>query len=67
MVVAGLCTGCSGDKEQEPSGAVRQMTDNMADKAVQEIRQPLEKAQHARDVANAHLNAVDEGLRQSSQ
>jgi len=66
LILAVLCSGCSDDSEKNTSGRVDQMTDKIAHKAVQNIRQPLEKARQAQDVANAHIKAVDEAIEQSS-
>ena len=67
LLLAGVCPGCSSEPEKDKSGPAEQLTDKIAHKAEQKIRQPLERAQQALNIENAHIKAVDEAIEQSSQ
>jgi hypothetical protein len=57
-----LCAGCSGDSD-EP-GRTEKFTEETAHKAVQHIRQPIEKAQQVQDIVNVHTKEMDKAIQQ---
>ena len=61
---AGL-RACSNDHETESEpqkGAIEQMTDKAAQKAIKRIRTPLNKARSAADQEEGRLNDMDEAV-----
>lgn len=61
-----LC-GCSGDQEKKEPGAIEKMTDKAAEEAVQNIRQPIERAEQVQGILDAHVRAIDEAVEKSGQ
>jgi len=67
LLLISLICGCSGNEEQKEPGAVEQMTDKVAQKAVQNIRQPIEQAKQVQAIQGAHTRAVNEAIENSSR
>ena len=57
-----LCTGCSGDDEKKKS-SVDSFTEKNAQKAVEYIQEPLDKARAVQQLADEH----SEEIRQSAE
>jgi len=60
--------GCSGNSGEEPEmGAIKKMTDQVADELVHKMRDPIDKARliknQEEDRSNAAQNAVEESSR----
>ena len=65
-VSAGL-VACSNNNEAEsepPKGAIEQMTDKAAQKAINHIRTPLDKARSAANQEQDRLNDMDESVKE---
>ena len=62
LLAALILTGCSGDDEEQQSGAIDQLTDKVAQKAVQNIREPIERAKQAQAIQEAHTKAINEAV-----
>lgn len=63
-VSAGLFA-CSNNNEAEsepPKGAIEQMTDKAAQKAIKQIRTPLDNARSVADQEQDRLNDMDESI-----
>lgn len=63
-VSAGL-VACSNNNEAEsepPKGAIEQMTDKAAQKAIKQIRTPLDNARSVADQEQDRLNDMDESI-----
>jgi len=67
LLLAALMTSCSGDNEDREAGTVDQLTDRVAEKAVQNIRQPMEQAkQQVQAIQEAHMQSVNEAVDNTS-
>lgn len=53
---------CSGDDEEQKTGAVDQLTDRVAQEAVQNIREPMERAKQVQAIQEAHIKAINEAV-----
>lgn len=56
--------GCSSNEEQqvEEKGAIEKMTDRAAEKAVEKIRTPQDKARAAQSLGDDRLEQMDQAL-----
>ena len=59
------CSG-GGDGESE-KGAIRQMTDQVADEMVHKMRSPIDKARLARESGEDHLSDLEDAVEDTSQ
>lgn len=59
LLLAGMLSSCSGDRENKEPGGLQQMTDKVAQEAVQNIRQPIEQAKQVQAIQDAHTKAVE--------
>lgn len=67
-----LPAGCTKNDEQqdnniEEKGRIDQMTDQAAEKAVEKIRTPLDKARATKDLGDDRLEEMDKALQQQQQ
>lgn len=54
---------CSGGSDGESEkGAIRQMTDQVADEMVDRMRSPIDKARSARDQGEDHLGDLEDAV-----
>lgn len=59
MILAGVLTGCSGDKEEKKQSALDQLTD----KTVENIRKPMEESvSRMKSFQDAHMKAMEEAV-----
>jgi uncharacterized protein (UPF0264 family) len=58
-VLCMLLGGCSGDSEKEP-GAIKKMTDTVAQQGVDYIKTPLDQAKRAQELSEAHNKTVED-------
>jgi hypothetical protein len=66
LLPATILSGCSGDQEKKEAGAIEKMTDKAAEQAVQNIRQPIERAEQVQAIQDAHTKAINEAIENSS-
>ena len=59
LLLAGMLSGCSSDRENKEPGAIQEMTDKVAQEEVQNIRQPIEQAKQVQAIQDAHTKAVE--------
>ena len=59
LLLAGMLSGCSSDRENKEPEAIQEMTDKVAQEAVQNIRQPIEQAKQVQAIQDAHTKAVE--------
>ncbi len=57
-----ILTSCSEDKEKQKSGPIDQLTDRVAQEAVQNIREPIERAKQVQAIQEAHTRAINEAV-----
>ena len=62
LLLATILYGCSGDEEKKEVGAIEKMTDKAAEEAVQNIRQPIERAKQVQAIQDAHVRAINEAI-----
>ena len=62
LLLAGMLLGCSGNEEQKEPGAIEKMTDKAAEEAVQNIRQPMERAKQVQAIQDARVRAINEAI-----
>ena len=62
LLLATILSGCSGDQEKKEPGAIEKMTDKAAEDAVQNIRQPIERAKQVQAIQDAHVRAINEAI-----
>ena len=67
LLPATILYGCSGEQEKKETGAIKKMTDKAAEEAVQNIRQPIERAEQVQAIQDAHLRAIKEAVENSGQ
>ncbi len=67
LLLATIFSGCSGDQEKKEPGAIEKMTDKAAEEAVQNIRQPIERAKQVQAIQDAHVRAINEAIETSGQ
>ena len=67
LLLAGILSGCSGDQEKKEPGAIKKMTDKAAEEAVQNIREPIERAEQVQAIQDAHVRAINEAIENSGQ
>ena len=59
------CSGVSdGDSEK---GAIRQMTDKVADEMVHKMRSPIDKARAAREQGDHHLDELEDAVEDTEE
>ncbi len=66
LLLATILSGCSGDQEKKEAGTIKKMTDKAAEQAVQNIRQPIERAEQVQAIQDAHTRAINEAIENSS-
>ena len=66
LLLAVMLNGCSGDEDKKP-GALQEMTDKVAGDAVENIRQPIERAKQVQAIQDAHTRAVNEAIEESTR
>jgi ABC-type uncharacterized transport system auxiliary subunit len=57
--------GCSNDKDEK--GAVEKMSDKVADKAVEQMTKPLDKARDSQALQNAQNQKIEEMAGENGQ
>jgi hypothetical protein len=57
-----LLAGCSGEKEKEEAGVVKQASDKVAGKAMEYINKPLNKAKQSQAAQNAQTQNMEDML-----
>ncbi|MEA2114514.1 MAG: hypothetical protein U9P36_03900 [Thermodesulfobacteriota bacterium] len=62
-----ILVGCSGDQEKKEPGTIEKMTDKAAEEAVQNIRQPIERARQVQAIQDAHVRAINEAIENNGQ
>jgi hypothetical protein len=69
LLLAGILLGaCSGSSDEESEkGAIRQMTDKVADEMVHKMRDPINKARLARESGEDHLSDLEDAAEDTSQ
>ena len=67
LLLATIFCGCSGDQENKEPGAIKKMTDKAAEEAVQNIRQPIERAEQVQAIQDAHVRAINEAVENSGR
>ena len=62
LLLAGIFLGaCSGSSDEESEkGAIRQMTDQVADEMVHKMRSPIDKARVAKESGEDHLSELED-------
>ena len=66
LLLTAFLAGCSGDQEKKETGAIEKMTDKAAQQAVQNIREPIERAEQVQAIQDAHLKAINEAIEENS-
>ena len=56
-----LCTGCSGEEEKKKS-SIDSFTEETAQKAVEYIQDPLDKARAVQQLANEHSREIKQSV-----
>ena len=59
------CSGNSDDDSEK--GAIRQMTDQVADEMVHKMRSPIDKARAARDQGEEHIGELEEAVEDTEE
>ena len=69
LLLAGMfCGACSDNTGGESEkGAIRKMTDQVADEMVHKMRNPIDKARSVRDQEEDRLSEVEEAAEETSQ
>ena len=69
LLLAGIFLGaCSGSSDEESEkGAIRQMTDQVADEMVHKMRSPIDKARVAKESGEDHLSELEDAAEDTSQ
>ena len=62
LLLAGILCGCSGEQEKKEPSAIKKMTDKAAEEAVQNIRQPIERAKQVQAIQDARVRAINEAI-----
>ena len=63
LFLCAVLAGCSQSQEQETEkSSVEVMTDKVAEKAVNKIRTPMDKARLTRELGEERTKAIDEAL-----
>jgi hypothetical protein len=65
LLLCGLLGACSKSDEQKEQGAIDKMTDKVARDAVQNIREPIERAKQIQAIENAHAKAINDAVKHS--
>jgi hypothetical protein len=66
------CSGCSGDnnqaktEQQADKGRVETLTDQAANQAAEAIRQPMDRAQVARNLGSAHVEDLAQQMEEEN-
>jgi len=68
LLLAGIFLGaCSGSSDEESEkGAIRQMTDQVADEMVHKMRSPIDKARVAKESGEDHLSELEDAAEDTS-
>jgi len=69
LLLAGMFLGaCSGSSDEESEkGAIRQMTDQVADEMVHKMRSPIDKARLAKESGEDHLSDLEDAAEDTSE
>jgi hypothetical protein len=69
LFLAGIFLGaCSGSSDEDSEkGAIRQMTDQVADEMVHKMRSPIDKARLAKESGEDHLSELEDAAEDTSQ
>ena len=69
MVMAAMpLWSCSGSSDGESEkGAIRQMTDQVADEMVHRMRSPIDKARAARDQGEHHIDELEDAAEETEE
>jgi len=69
LLLAGMFLGaCSGNSDEESEkGAIRQMTDQVADEMVHKMRSPIDKARLAKESGEDYLDDLEDAAEDTSQ
>ncbi len=62
MLLILVLSSCSGDTDEQKTGAIDQLTDRVAQEAVQNIREPIERAKQVQAIQDAHTKAINEAV-----
>lgn len=65
MLLLGMTAGCSKDKDEK--GAVEKMSDKVADKAVEQMTKPIDKAKDSQALQNAQNQKLEEMTKESGE
>ncbi len=58
-----LLLGCSQDQEEKQESAIDRATKEVADKAVRQIKTPLEKAEAVKEIEEQRTDRMEEQLK----
>ena len=68
IMVGMFMLACSGNSDGESEkGAIRQMTDQVADEMVHKMRSPIDKARAARDQGEDHLSDLEDAVEDTEE
>ena len=69
LLLAGMFLGaCSGNSDEgSEKGAIRQMTDQVADEMVHKMRSPIDKARLAKESGEDYLDDLEDAAEDTSQ
>ena len=69
LIMVGMSLlACSGGSDGESEkGAVRQMTDQVADEMVHKMRSPIDKARVARDQGEEHIGELEDAVEDTEE
>lgn len=65
LMLLGLLLGCSKDKDEK--GAVEQLSDKVAGKAVEQMQKPLNKARESQALQDAQSKKMEDLIEDSGQ
>ena len=58
-----MLLGCSQDQEEKQESSIDRATEEVADRAVQQIKTPLEKAEAVREIEEQRTDRMEEQLK----
>ena len=67
LIVCGallLLTGCSADTDEKEPGAIKKMTDQVAEQGVNYMKTPIDKAKRAQELSESHNKAIEDASAQ---
>ena len=68
IMAAILLLACSGNTDDDSEkGAIRQMTDQVADEMVHKMRSPIDKARAARDQGEEHIDELEDAVEDTEE